>query len=558
MKKMLKRTMSVITALALLLSMGISSMAMELDFDLPTVTQTSGRFNDFTAKLHDYADAGTKTDGGTITFDAEAADKIASDKGLLVLERFDAEDTGELYWDSYVNSTYGCGNGFVELPITKETADQAVEVYTRGAGYVVALKWDADGKLYGKYRDNFEAGTASSWRYICDIEGLSAKFTLFIFTKRDCYNVAINDKIVACGLYSMTKDSNLSECARVSYAPGSAGKVYVDYKKMGDTYNQHVVFPGGTTVDTTDVANGNLTVNTDFLGITDGFTTTYNLYTALYDLTGELQKINVTPVTSANITMHSYDSIKNCGYVSAAFSVSDINYKELYARTFLWDTGIKPKTDDKYTYLNTVPAEVEIINATNPLRHSSGTEGSDYGNVEFGDNWMKLTRNADTPEGETQYMAQTCYNNGAQYSLITDSVMTFKLKKSRADMGGFFVGLPCDYATLSWDENGNFWSCYRNSAEQDGTTTSWTKLGYSTDALEVTVHVAYNGGTSTWSMWIDGVPVVADKYSRAVYNGAHNVPDKIANVRIYTETGKAGDVFELTDFYMYDAVGYGA
>jgi len=549
MKKTLKTTMSVITALAMLLSMGINSLAMSLDFQTPSVIETSGRFNDFTAGLHDYSGS-VKTDGGTVSYNADAGEKIGTGKGVLELTRFDAADDGELYWDSYVNSTYGCGNGFVELPITKEKATQAVEVYTRGAGYVVALKWDADGKLYGKYRDNFEASDATSWRYICDINGLSAKITLFIFTKRDCYNVAINDKIVACGLYSMSKDSNLSEFVRVSYAPGSDGKVYVDYKKMGDSYSNHVVFPAGVTVDATDAANGTLTVNTDFLGVTDGFTTTYNLYTALFDLSGELQKVNVTPVTSANITMHTYDSIKNCGYISTTFDINDVNYKDLYARSFVWDTGIKPKIDDKVTYLNVIPSVVSVINATNPLRHSlSDWSNEEVGLTESGENWIRVTRNVDTPEGEDAIIGKACYNNGASYSLLTNEVMTFKLKKSRKDMIGTYVGCPNDYTSLEWDSNGNFWAKYKNSA--DGSNDTWTKLGYSTDALEVTVHIAYNGDLKTWSMWIDGVPVVADKYS--TFDG--NI---LNGVRIYTTSGKAGDVFELTNFYMYDAVGYGA
>ena len=131
----MKKAVSIITAIALLLTMSISAFATQYGLDTPAVSINAGRSANFVSGgLYSPT---LKQDAGTVTYDAEADDKIAGGKGLMVMQRF-LED-GELYWQDYVNGVYGCGEGFIELPITKSSAQDAVQIHTAGGGYTVFL-----------------------------------------------------------------------------------------------------------------------------------------------------------------------------------------------------------------------------------------------------------------------------------------------------------------------------------------------------------------------------------------------------------------------------------
>jgi len=545
MKKTLKTAMSIIMTLTMLLSLSINSLAMDLDFATPAVSEWTTRYWDFSSDTGKYSPTLVQY-GGTVTYNNSADDKIASGKGLLVLQRFDAEDDGELYWQEYVNGTYGCEEGgFIELPITKSTANASVEIYTNSSGYCVALKWDSDGKLYGKYRESYGEATATEWKYICDIEGLSATFTLYIYTGRDCYNVAVNGKYVACGLYSMTAGNDKSQYVRISYAPGSAGYVYVDYKKCG-AISSHVLTPAGVSVDTSNAANGTISVNTDFLGTTASSYPDWNLYTGLFNLSGELVKVNVTPVTKTNMTANN----ANDGYISQSFDITGLNYKDLCAKSFLWTSNLTPKTSKKMTYLNTIPNKTTVVNGVNPLNYDPVYYGVNegYGTATVEGTSMTITRTTDVPEGENQYLGALGQANRGYPQ--PSGLMKFTLTKSSADMFAGFECMPSEFVKLEWLPDGTFMACYRESAEQQGPTAQWYKLGVK---AETTAEIAidYDVATSTYSMWINGIPVIADKYSRAVYMNTHNVPTQLSQVRIYSNTGKAGDTITLSNYGLY-------
>ena len=361
--------------------------------------------------------------------------------------------------------------------------------------------------------------------------------------------MAVNDKYVACGLYSIRSAHTIARYIIINNVVGAVGDVYVDYKKAG-TITDHVLIPTGNTIDASNASNGIISVNTNFVGTSATTYPDWTLYAALYNVFGELETVVTTPVTKENMT-----TTGEYGYISQDIAIGDLNYKELYAKSFLWASNLTPIIDVNKLYMFAPPAQISVINNTNALRHGS-VEGTEYGEVVYDGTSMTITRNTDTPEGEKQYMASTNYNNGASYSTLVSAVMNFNLTKSREDMSGYFIGLPSDYVALYWNENGEFYACYRDSADQDGRTVSYKKLNYSTDALTCNVTVAFNGTDSTYSLWIDNVPVVVDKYSRGVYNGEINIPNLLSQVRIYTESGKAGDVFKLSDFNFYRAEGY--
>ena len=82
-------------------------------------------------------------------------------------------------------------------------------------------------------------------------------------------------------------------------------------------------------------------------------------------------------------------------------------------------------------------------------------------------------------------------------------------------------------------------------------------MGNVGDKTEIEVVIAFDVQESKYTMWIDSVVVVADKYSRAVYNNMHSVPTSVGYLRIYTEYGKTGDEFGIKDYGVYTSLGYG-
>lgn len=534
----MKKAVSIIMAIAMLMSMATASYANSYNLDLPTTSEWTGRRSNFNGTIDGYSPS-TVTAGGTAIPSSEC----------LELTRTTAN--GELYWQDYVNSTYGVGDGYLTLKLKKNVATAGAIIHTAGGGYTVMLNWAGDGKLYAKNRANASSGDASNWNYIATIDGLEAEITTYIYTDKDYYAVAVNGELVSSCIYSMSANPTKSELVRVTVEPGEIDdKISIDYKACG-SITANTLIPAGVVAGVSN--DGNVTVTQDFVGYNAAKASALNMYSAVYDInTSKLVSVAVTPIADAIVQ----EGTSDFGSVTQSTSAGGYTGAEIYTKNFIWSGEFAPIAPETKAYFLTPPVKTSVINETNGLRHGS-VEGTDYGEVVYDGTSMTITRGVDTPEGTTQYMASTNYNNGASYSVLTDGVMNFNLTKSNKDFEAHFVGLPCNYVDLSWKADGSFWACYRDSAEQDGTTAEWKKLGYSTDALSVNVTVAYNGGTSSYSLWIDDVPVVVNKYSRAVYAGAHNVPDKISQVRIYTERGKAGDVLKLSDFKFYKAAGYG-
>ena len=181
----------------------------------------------------------------------------------------------------------------------------------------------------------------------------------------------------------------------------------------------------------------------------------------------------------------------------------------------------------------------------------AGLEGTDFATLNEANDKANIIRN-----GTDGYAAITAWMAGGNNR--TTGIVSFTISKSSKEAVGHFRLLPSEYVAFAWGADGSISACYRESADQLGTDAQWHTVKSASDDLSVDVVIAYNGADSSYSMWFDGVPVVVNKYSRAVYNGQHSVPSFINQVRFFSESGNNGDTISLSNYRFGYGAGYGA
>ncbi len=543
----MKKIVSVITAIALVFGASCAALASSYGFDTPSYSENSGRTSNFDGAIDGYAPSSV-TAGGTV----EAV------SGWLELAR--TNEDGELYYQDYVNGVYGIDGG-LEFKLKKSAANVGFEIITFGGGYFVYTKWDKDGKLYAKYRDNDAALTNDSYRYICDIEGIEAKITFYIYQNERAYSIAVNDKMVSKLLYSQTSGTPKNELFRINVLKGSVGdKVSIDYKKTGP-FSTHALNFDSTSIDTSNAETENtINITTRFIGQAAAPSSNYKVYNAIYDSVDKLVAVNIKPVSEAV-----RENESNYCTLTGSVNIGSYDYRTLHAKTMLVDSGFRPIMPTDSVYFLSVPTDLEPINNVNPLGYGGDKyEGVATGLYGYGDTSMYIKRTVDhefdktIPEDDNtaELLYYTVYANRA-YPIEGAGALKFTLYKSNPDFTGHFVVLPCNFIDLVWEDNGDIKVCYRNTAEEEGPDAQYTTVTNVGNKTELDMFIGFDVKTSKYSMWIDGKPVVADKYSHAVYNNQHVVPNKVEFVRLYTEYGKAGDEFGIKNYGTYKAAGFG-
>lgn len=540
----MKKLLSIFMAVAMLLSVAVTSYAYNLN--LPDTSENTGRRSDFNGTIDHYSSS-TVTAGGTVIPGGEC------------LELTRTNESGELYYQDYISGSYGAGDGgdgYLTLKLKKNVSTAGVNICTNGGGYTVMLKWAGDGKLYSMDRANALADKATRWNYICDIDGLEAKITMYIYTSKDCYAVAVNDAMVSRLLYSYDVNPTKSELFRVTVEPGAIGdKISIDYKETG-YITGHTLIPGGVSTSITDY--GDIAVTTEFAGYGAAALSDLKVYSAVYNHSGhEIVGVSVASVADS-IVMDS--AVNTFGSVTQSVNVGDANKEELFIKNFVWNDSLIPSSCAKKVYFLTPPVMTtveRVDNFDNGDLYSggqfefAGKEGEAFAIINEANGKANIIRN-----GKDGYAAITAWMAGGNNK--TTGIVSFTISKSSKEATGQFRLLPCDYVAFAWNSDGSITACYRDSADQLGTDAQWHQVKKASDDLSVNVIIAFNGSDSSYSMWFNGEPVVVNKYSRALYNGQHNVPTFINQVRFYSESGNEGDTISLGNYRFGYGAGYGA
>lgn len=374
----MKKIVSVITAIALVFGASCAALASSYGFDTPSYSENSGRTSNFDGAIDGYAPSSV-TAGGTV----EAV------SGWLELAR--TNEDGELYYQDYVNGVYGI-DGCLEFKLKKSAANVGFEIITFGDGYFVYTKWDKDGKLYAKYRDNDAALTNDSYRYICDIEGIEAKITFYIYQNERAYSIAVNDKMVSKLLYSQTSGTPKNELFRINVLKGSVGdKVSIDYKKTGP-FSTHALNFDSTSIDTSNAETENtINITTRFIGQAAAPSSNYKVYNAIYDSVDKLVAVNIKPVSEAV-----RENESNYCTLTGSVNIGSYDYRTLHAKTMLVDSGFRPIMPTDSVYFLSVPTDLEPINNVNPLGYGGDKyEGVATGLYGYGDTSMYIKRTVD-------------------------------------------------------------------------------------------------------------------------------------------------------------------
>lgn len=543
----MKKIVLVLTTIILAFGAAYGASASSYGFDTPSYSENPGRTSNFNNTIDGYSPV-TSEYGGTV-------EPVA---GWLELKR--TNESGELYYQDYVNGIYGT-NGGLEFSFKKSASDVGFEVITMGGGYTVYTKWDNDGKLYAKYRDSDAALTNDSYRYICDIEGTEAKITFYLYQTERAYSIAVNDKMVSKLLYSQTKNAAKNELFRINVLTGNIGDtVSVDYKKTGD-FSAHALNFDSASVDTSKANTENkIDITARFIGQSTAASSDLNIYNAVYDSTNKLVAVSALPVSGAV-----REGESNYCTLTSSINIGSLDYRTLHAKTILLAPDLRPIMPADSVYFLSVPTDLEPINNVNPLGYGGDKyEGVATGLYGYGDTSMYIKRTVDhefdktIPEDDNtaELLYYTVYANRA-YPIEGAGALKFTLYKSNPDFTGHFVVLPCNFIDLVWEDNGDIKVCYRNTAEEEGPDAQYTTVTNVGNKTELDMFIGFDVKTSKYSMWIDGKPVVADKYSHAVYNNQHVVPNKVEFVRLYTEYGKAGDEFGIKNYGTYKAAGFG-
>ncbi len=517
-----------------------------LNIELPETVQNNadGRCAEFENGIDGYSPSAV-THGGT----------VSAYDGYLCLSRDNS--SGELYWQDYINGTYGVDDGYVELSVMKSCKDVSTSITTSGGGYTVVLKWDSDGKLYGKYRDTPGDAAATDWKYICDIIGTKAVFKIFIYTDINAYSVCINGKMVSKALYSCDVNPKKSELVRVELNEGNVGDtIFLDYKRCG-SITKYKFLPCNVTYDTSTVMkDGKINIKSTYIGYQNSDESDVSVVSALYDENGNLINVKLSRVASDSIC----ENNDSYGMIEQSLSAGEADITKTYLKVFVLKDSMEPIMPSERKEINFDVPSLTPYNIINPLSYGDDLlEGNENGIGSYGDTSMFIRRTSDNEKTESlspKPLIYRVYANRA-YPITTAGVLKFKLYKSRSGFDGHFIVLPSNFVDMTWSENGDIYVCYRNSAEEQGPDAKNYLVGNVGDKTEIEVVIAFDVQESKYTMWIDSVVVVADKYSRAVYNNMHSVPTSVGYLRIYTEYGKTGDEFGIKDYGIYTSLGYG-
>lgn len=131
------------------------------------------------------------------------------------------------------------------------------------------------------------------------------------------------------------------------------------------------------------------------------------------------------------------------------------------------------------------------------------------------------------------------------YPYTETALFKFTLSKT-GDAPAFFNFYPFDYAAAKWTRD-RISIAYRESASELGSDAVFHELpGSYTGDVEFLFW--FDVAKSRFSCWINGEMVLQNVYSRAVdTSGNHHIPEKIEELRMYTESGEKGDLFSVDD-----------
>ena len=315
--------------------------------------------------------------------------------------------------------------------------------------------------------------------------------------------------------------------------------------------------PCNVTYDTSTVMkDGKINIKSTYIGYQNSDESDVSVVSALYDEKGNLIDVKLSRVASDSIRGNS-DSY---GIIKQSLSKGKYDITKLYSKVFVLKDGMKPIMPSERKEINFDIPSLTPYNIINPLSYGDDLlEGGENGIGGYGDTSMFIRRTLDNVKTESSCSKPLIYRVHANraYPITTAGVLKFKLYKSRSGFDGHFIVLPSNFVDKTWNENGDIYVCCRNSAEEQGPDAKNYLVRNVGDKTEIEVVIAFDVQESKYTMWIDSVVVVADKYSRAVYNNMHSVPTSVSYLRIYTEYGKTGDEFGIKDYGIYTASGYG-
>ena len=263
------------------------------------------------------------TDGGT----------LSESGSYLHLTR--TSDSGRIANCHYIDGAYGVtGDTFASLKIKKNkpTAECIIRFLPFDTVY---LKWGADSKLYGMYRESADDETCTSWKYICDIPELEKEFYVHLNTNTKSYSLWLDGKLVLADAFTKTSDCTKLDYAGVYCDSGSVGDVVsIDYIK-GGTSNPRFV-PLALEMNLfTDTFEAKLKSK----GTNDVEADDIYCYVALYDARGELLKVLCESVSGAETD----STLTGYGTLTFNDNISDIRRDVASYKAFVWNnSGIVP------------------------------------------------------------------------------------------------------------------------------------------------------------------------------------------------------------------------
>ena len=544
MKKFKKIAATVVSA-AVLISSATAVSAGVYGIDKPSYEFASmaHRNSEFTDGFGGY-DMLTQT-GGTIT---------VSD-GWAHIER--TESSGALNLTHWFNGAYNIkGDVSIGLKVKKnrESAKCLIRAIPNDSIYI---KWESDGALYGMYRQASGDGEATAWNYIGKVDGLEAEFFFAVNSDDARYSMWVNDKcmllnVFSKSIYGMNEgDKGIRDIGVYCDDTAVGDIVSVDYISCGSYTNFFA--PAGVAIDKSGLGTtDNISVTQKFVGMELGEIPAWTSIVALYNnADNRLEDIKLADVSKNAVR----DGETTNGSVTQAFDVSGKDYGAMYVRAYVWKNNVLvPVNDAVSSYLITkavIESNERTDEFTNTCDPYTGTSGGQFENAGIeitegaaktyiADNKLYIER-----LGEDGYAGVNAWMAGGWNK--KSGIVTFTLTKTPGAKA-FIKLMPSDYVCVSWNEDGSMSACYRNSADEQGPDAKYYQIVPASDDLEKDIVVAFNGDTSTYTMWVDDVPVVVNKYSRAIYNESHSVPTFINMVRLYSEGGDAGDKIAISHY----------